>query len=201
MRISRLIILTFGVVSIFSCRQELRTEVTFYDYYNKTEADTTRQGVLIAISHEEYLQYGSPVAYVNIKGDTIIPFGKYAYLGTDTLTHFGNVIEYPKDSSYGRWIAIDRNEKPLYEIVSFDNGPDYFKEGLVRVKRNGKMGFANEFGQVVIPCKYDFVWWFEDGKAKVTYKAREVRDKYDEEHSRIESDDWFYIDQVGKEMK
>ena len=43
-------------------------------------------------------------------------------------------------------------------------------------------------------------WWFKDGKAKVTFDAREIRDKYDD-HTRIESDEWFYIDENGKKIK
>ena len=200
MKTSQLIILAFSLSSIFSCGQKSESEITDYVYYDKSRSDTTNGEILIAVTNEEFLQYGSRVAYLNSKGDTIIPFNKYLYLGTDTLTHFANVIEFPKDSSYGRPIAIDRNQNTLYDIVFFDNGPDYFKEGFVRAKRNGKMGFANEYGQIAIPCKYEFVLWFEDGKAKVTYDAREIRDKYDN-HTRIESDEWFYIDKSGKKIE
>jgi len=79
--------------------------------------------------------------------------------GTDTLEYYANVIEHPNDSIYGRQIAINRNQNILFDVVMFDNGPEPFVEGLTRVLRNGKMGFANKFGQVVIPCKYDFVKW------------------------------------------
>jgi len=200
MKINQLIILVFSLTSIFSCGQKSVIEETDYKYYDKSQLDITTQEILIAVTDEQFLQYGSRVAYVNRKGDTIIPFDKYAYLGTDTLTHYANVIEFLKDSSYGRWIAIDRNQNILYDIVFFDNGPDYFKEGFIRGKRNGKMGFANKYGQIVIPCKYDFVWWFEDGKAQVTYNALEIRDKF-EDPTTIESDEWFYIDKNGNKIK
>lgn len=200
MKISQLIILVLSLVSTFSCGQKSQKEVTNFNYFDKPQSDATTKEPLIAVTDEEYLQYGSRVAYLNTKGDTIIPFDKYAYLGTDTLTHYANVIEFPKDSSYGRWIAIDRNQNTLYDIVSFDNGPDYFYEGLVRAKRNEKMGFADKYGHIAIPCEYDFAWWFEDGKAKVTFDAKEIRDKYDE-HTTIESDEWFYIDKNGKKIK
>jgi len=195
-----LIILAFSIVSTFSsCRQKLKKEVTSFAYFNKPQLDSKTINPLIAVTDEEYLQFGSRVAYLNTKGDTVIPFGKYAFLGTDTLIYYANVIEFLKDSSYGKWIAIDRNQNTLYDIVSFDNGPDYFKEGLGRGIRKRKMGFANEYGQIVIPCKYDFAWWFEDGKAKVTFKARDIGVKYDE-HSIVESDEWFYIDKNGKRV-
>lgn len=200
MKFSQLIILVFSAISIFSCGQKSEKEAINYIYFDKSQTDTIAKDPLIAVTDEEYLQYGSRVAFLNIKGDTIIPFGKYAYLGTDTLIHYANVIEFPKDSSYGRWISIDRNQNTLYDLVSFDNRPDYFHEGLVRAKRNGKMGFADKYGQIIIPCEYDFVWWFEDGKAKVTFDAKEIRAKYDD-HTRIESDEWFYIDKNGNKIK
>lgn len=197
---SQLIILVFSLASIFSCGQKSKKERTDYTYYDKSKSDIETKEPLIAVTDEEFLQYGSRVAYINTKGDTIIPFDKYAYLGTDTFTHFANVLEFRENGSNVRRIAIDRNQNTLYDIVLFDNGPDYFHEGLVRAKRNGKMGFANKYGQIVIPCEYDFVWWFQDGKAKVTYDAREIRDKYDE-HTRIKSDEWFYIDKNGEILK
>ncbi|QNR25511.1 WG repeat-containing protein [Croceimicrobium hydrocarbonivorans] len=200
MKFSQLIILVFSFISTSSCEQKSEKEVTNYTYFNKSSSDSTAKEFLIAVTDEEHLQYGSRVAYLNKKGDTIIPFGKYGYLGTDTLTHYANVFEYPTDTSSGRRIAIDRNQNILYDLVFFDNGPDYFHEGLVRVERNEKMGFANKYGQILIPCDYDFVWWFEKGKAKVTFDAREIRDKYDY-HTRIESEEWFYIDRNGKRIK
>ncbi|MEQ8472598.1 MAG: WG repeat-containing protein [Marinoscillum sp.] len=198
MKSSHLIILALSLVNIFSCQQKMETDHAVFEYHDKSVMDTTANTILIAVTDEDYLQYGSRVAYLNESGDTIIPLDRYAYLGTDTLRHYANVIEYPMDSSYGRWIAIDENQNVLYEIVPFDNGPDYFNEGWVRAKRNDKMGFANEYGQVVIACEYDFAWWFEDGRAKVTFDAREIKDG---DHTRIESDAWFYIDNKGNRIE
>lgn len=55
------------------------------------------------------------------------------------------------------------------------------------------------FGQVVIPCEFDFVKWFENGKAEVTYNAQEYLNL--EDNKRIESDEWFLIDQKGQKLK
>ena len=200
MKLIQLIIFVFSITNVVSCRQQSEKEITNHIYFDNSQTDTTAQEALIAITDEEYLQFGSRVAYLNTKGDTIIPFDKYAYLGTDSLICYANVIEFPNDSSYGRWIAINRNQNTLYDIVPFDNGPDYFHERLVRAKRNGKMGFADKNGQIVIECEYDFAEWFKNGKAKVTYDARVIKDKY-EDHTRIESDEWFYIDKNGKRIK
>lgn len=200
MKTTSSILIALCAVCMLSCKENSAVEVITYEYCNKQDADTLVTAELIAVTDEEFLQLGSRVAYLDIDGDTIIPFGKYAYMGTDTLVHFANVIEHANDGSYGRIIAIDRNQNVLYDIVLFDNGPDYFNEDLVRALRNGKMGFANKYGQIVIPCEYDFAGWFENGKAKVTYDATVTRDKHNERTS-IESDEWFYIDKSGTEIK
>jgi hypothetical protein len=49
--------------------------------------------------------------------------------------------------------------KTLY----FDNGPDYFKEGLARTEWNGKIGFFDEELSIVIEPIYDFAYPFENG--------------------------------------
>ena len=170
-----------------------------YKYYDTQDLDTISSDSLIAVTDEDYLQYGSRVAYVNIKGDTIIPFGHFAYFGTDTMIHFAAVLEHPNDTVFGRRIAIDRNQNILFDIVMFDNGPESFHDGLLRVLRNGKMGYANRFGQIVIPCIYDYAKWFDNGLAEVTFKAKEYIDM--DEHRRVESDEWFKIDKKGNKIE
>lgn len=182
-----------------SCRHYINRKITDYKYYDVPDSDTISSDSLIAITDEEFLQYGSRVAYVNIEGDTLIPFGHFAYFGTDTLVHFATVLEHPNDSAWGRQIAIDKNQNILFDIVMFDNGPEPFNEGLIRVSRNGKMGYANRFGQIVIPCIYDFAKWFDNGQAEVTFKAKEYLDM--EEHRQVESDKWFIIDRQGNKIE
>lgn len=193
------VVYILALVIISSCRQYIEREITDYKYYNVQDSVKFSSDSLIAITDEEYLQYGSRVAYVNLKGDTIIPFGHFAYFGTDTLIHFATVLEHPNDTVFGRQIAIDRNQSILFEIVMFDNGPESFHDGLLRVLRNGKMGYANRFGQVVIPCIYDYAKWFDNGEAEVTFKAKEYIDM--EEHRRVESDEWFKIDKKGNKIE
>ena len=81
----------------------------------------------------------------------------------------------------------------------FDNGPEPFNEGLTRIFRDGKMGYANNYGQVVIPCIYDYAKWFDKGVAEVTFSANIYLDA--EEHRQVESDEWFKIDKKGQPLK
>jgi len=200
MSISNQTLIILGIILLIfsSCREYIKREITHYKYYNVSEVDNLSKDFLIAVTDEEYLEYGSSVAYVDGKGDTIIPLGRYAYFGTDTLVHFANVMLLPTDTCAARQVTIDKNQRILYDIVLFDNGPDPFSEDYVRVLRNGKMGYANEYGQIVIPCIYAFAKQFANGEAKVAFHAKEYMDL--EEHRRVESDEWFTIDRKGNRV-
>lgn len=137
-------------------------------------------------------QLGVPSGYVNQHGDTVIPIGKYQYCFLDTVTTYAIV----GDSSdvYG----IDQKENRLYEVYWFDNGPDDLKYGLFRIIRNGKIGYANQKGQIVIKPQFDCANQFKNGIAKVTFDC--VLQK-DGEYITMQSDNWIYIDKSGKKLK
>ncbi|MBU2912834.1 WG repeat-containing protein [Reichenbachiella agariperforans] len=184
-------------VAMSACREIVEQVQTDSPYVDVT-TDTTTLPMLYAVSDEEYLQYGADVSYVTAAGDTIVPFGHFAYYGTDSFTHVANVILHPNDSTYGRQVGINRYQDILFDLVMYDNGPEPLHDGLLRVLRNGKMGFANEKGQIVIPCIYDYVQRFDGGQAEVTFEATEYYDLDD--HLRVESDTWFDIDRHGKRI-
>ena len=48
---------------------------------------------LTAHTTEPYLEVGVPVCYLNERGDTIVPYGKYRYCQTDTIKKIGFVYE------------------------------------------------------------------------------------------------------------
>lgn len=139
---------------------------------------------------EDYM--GVPSGYVNQQGDTIIPLGKYEYCFTDTLSNFGIVLK--KD---GTCVAIDRNGAEMYEVYWYDNGPDYLSDGLFRMVKNGKIGYAGRDGAIVIPPQFSCADPFENGKARVTFDCVSVPDG---EHTISESSSWFYIDKRGNRM-
>src|SRR6185437_7310384 len=54
----------------------------------------------------------------------------------------------------------------IARTFTFDNGPDYFVDGLERgIGPDGKMGFINHELNFVIPPRFDFVTPFKNGKA------------------------------------
>lgn len=128
--------------------------------------------------------------YVNSRGDTVIAIGKYEYCFTDTLEHMAIVLK-----KSGELMAIDRQERELFEVLWYDNGPDYFADGLIRIKKNGNIGYADEKGRVVIAPQFGCAFPFQNGRARVAMACKTVQEG---EHSRWESEEWFYIDKSGR---
>ena len=134
--------------------------------------------------------------YVNQRGDTIVPYGRYAYSFTDTIVTYGIVMESSESGS--DLVAINQQGQRLYEVYRFDNGPDYVEEGLFRILRNGQTGFADTTGKIVIDPQFGCAYPFSGGKAKVAYDCDLIADG---DHMRMESDSWFYIDKTGQRLK
>lgn len=151
--------------------------------------DTSQNNYLIKVAGNSEWQS----SYRNQAGETIIPAGKYAALLSDTFRTYAMVLH----DSLG-FIVIDRQEKVLYEVFIYDNGPDYPEDGLFRITKNGKIGYADaESYQVVIPPQFDCAFPFENGIAEVSTNCTTVSD---EEHDSWISEDWRFIDREGREV-
>jgi len=96
------------------------------------------------------------------------------------------------------WAYIDRTGKVLVHPFLFDNGPDEFHEGLARCVEDGKVGFFDKHGRIVIPPRFSFAEPFSGGRAKVCFDCVKVSDG---EHSRYEGKRWGWIDRKGREVK
>lgn len=185
------------ITALFACTAEPKTGVAGKAYSDIT--DFSPSDTLFRIFEGEEYEFGSPCGYVNQKGDTIFPIGKYSHCFSDTIRTFGIVVE--EGSSVSDLIGIDPAGNRLYEIYWFDNGPDYVEDGLFRILRNGRMGFADTTGRVVIEPQFACATPFAEGKAKVTFECELVSDSSGDDHRRMESDRWFFVDRGGKEIK
>lgn len=153
---------------------------------------TKERDTLFCINEGQY-EYGASCGFVNKKGDTIIPIGTIEMCFTNTFATFAYVFDKKR---YGnKMVAINRNKEIIFDAYLFDNGPDYISEGMFRIVRNGKIGFANEIGEILIEPKYECAYPFENGKAKVAHDCKTITD--DLEHKSWESSHWFYIDKNG----
>lgn len=76
----------------------------------------------------------------------------------------GHII-FKTDKNKFRTLYYNK-EGHAVEVVFFDNGPDYFQEGLARyIDSNGNMGFIDKKLNVAISAKWKWVSPLKDGKA------------------------------------
>jgi hypothetical protein len=85
------------------------------------------------------------------------------------------------------WLYIDRQGRALMRAFIYDNGPDYFEEGLARFVQDGKIGFMDDSGRVVVPATLDFAFPFKDGQAEVGHDCTTLREH---EHSIVGCKRW-----------
>lgn len=187
-------LLLLSALFLFGCQsptQPTEPEQTYVDLTPSTDTS-----YLIRISEGESYEPGTPCGYVNQQGDTVIPLGKYRICWTDTIRTFGIVTDDRQGDP--KLLAIDRKEQILYEVYFYDNGPDWPEDGLFRILRNGKIGYADEDGFIRIPPQFACAFPFSNGVAKVSLHCELIPDG---EHTRMESDRWFFIDTEGKVVK
>lgn len=154
------------------------------------------EGYLVRVFEGEEYEPGQPCGYADPDGEVVIPIGQYGLCWTDTIRNFG--IVWDEERTDSEFIGIDRQGRKLYEVYFYDNGPDWPSEGLFRIVRNGKIGYADEDGYVRIEPRYECAGQFEDGKAKVALQCDLIEEG---EHTRMESEAWFFIDRTGRRVE
>jgi hypothetical protein len=97
------------------------------------------------------------------------------------------------------WMYVSRTGKVLIKGVPvMDNWADSFHDGLVRIVSNGKYGFANRKGQMVIPPIYDGAMNFENGRAIVCNGCESRSADREGEYHLFAGGTWFRINTKGK---
>jgi len=76
----------------------------------------------------------------------------------------------------------------------FENGADYFSEGLARTISQGKFGYIDRKLTIVIKPEYDFSFPFRNGKAIVCTGCVTVAEG---EHRAVKGGTWGMIDTAG----
>lgn len=113
------------------------------------------------------------------------------HFGTDQLSFFMN-------SGTSRVYYI-RKDGAFRETFWFDNGPDYFQNGLARVIVEGKFGFMDSTLEIRILPQWDFVHPFVDGVALAGFGCTTQR--VDSEHSAVGCDSTLEIDTQGNPVQ
>lgn len=163
---------------------------------------------VLAFSQEkEVLRYfktkESLVGVKNQKGEIVIPaqFKIYSDLKDGEVVE-GETILFDGNKTGGNqeknaWgYVYDRKGDFLYQPFMYDNGPDYFVEGLRRFVKNGKIGFADRNGKVIIEPKHDFVDYFNYGYASFCDGCD--WEKTDDEHKSIVGGKWGMMNARGE---
>lgn len=151
-----------------------------------------------------------PCSYRRVGEREIAPHGACASRAADGTLRIGRRhqrgLDYGSDGLAAVFVektgwAWVRRDGASIEVPAFDNGPDAFSEGLVRVRRGGRIGFADRHFRTVVAPRFDFAWPFEKGRALVCVGcAPESTAPGKEEHASVSGGSWGYIDRSGREV-
>ena len=94
-------------------------------------------------------------------------------------------------------IGIDKNDNKLFEVYWFNNRPDYLEDGLFRIKKGDKVGYAIVNEGIIIEPQFRCANAFENGKAKVTKNCNSISDG---EYTGVENDSSLFVDNTRKKI-
>ena len=96
-------------------------------------------------------------------------------------------------SEYGLFYFMESGK--ARRTISYDNGPDYFQEGLARTSWEGKIGFFDKQLTIVIPPIFDFAFPFQTGFSLV---CNDCRTETDGEYKKVVGGKWGYVGKSGE---
>jgi len=134
-------------------KTKLLTILTFLLLLQTTNCFSQDMYSVVKIKEEGNYKYG---AVLN-DGTVLLP------LEYDYLTYNGLVFIYGQNEKYG---FMDRSGKIITNAI-FEDFAYESSEGLIRVKKNNKWGFVDQFGNTKINFLYTKVCNFYDGLALV----------------------------------
>ena len=98
---------------------------------------------------------------IDNKGNAIVEYGKYESIDD---CHDGMLLAQNEGKRY----MLNKNGEIAFDISGYEECKS-FSEGLCEVKKDGKYGYIDTNGNLVIPCKYTTANAFIEGKAIVDY--------------------------------
>ena len=97
-----------------------------------------------------------------------------------------------------QWFYRHRNGR-MVEVLTYDNGPDPFAEGLARGRIGGDLVYVDRDLTVKIRAPYTFGFPFKNGRADVCIGCVSVPVDGGE-HSFMRAGKWGVIDKTGREI-
>ena len=127
------------------------------------EADDFSEGLAAVHKYDEtvYSMYG-PVpsqksGFINTKGDVVIPF-KFKWQ-MNSLKFSEGLCAIGTRNNDRMMYETDRNSfintKGEVVISGLFTDAEPFENGVSRIKKDGKYGYINKQGEIIIPCQYD----------------------------------------------
>lgn len=68
------------------------------------------------------------------------------------------LLYFKKNNKFGFWDVNGQRSSELYDWIETDDLLDSGLSRLIKTRLNGKFGFIDCFGQVIIPCSYDEIF-------------------------------------------
>lgn len=100
------------------------------------------------------------------------------------------VAEAVQDKSFGYFNC----KGTFFEVVNIDTAPDRFREGLVRIRANDRIGYANLLGETVIAPRFEDAEGFCRGVARIGERCTA---KKEGEYTMVNCRKTRYIDTAG----
>ena len=148
-----------------------------------------------------FISKDSLLGVKNNKGKIIIPAiseNFYEHKNHELIKDNLIYMYTAKNEEPHSWEAVyDRTGKFLFAPFVFDNGPDGISEGLMRFVKNGKIGFVNRIGKIIIEAKYDYADYFDYGIAQYCNGCVWINQ---DEHSFVRGGNWGFINKRGEEI-
>ena len=99
----------------------------------------------------------------------------------------------------GQWFYVNRGGKAI-RVFTFDNGPDYFSEGLTRSETENKITFFSSALQPILVTPYTWASPFVKGCSVVCVGCRSVPMHAGSEYQTMKGGRWGIIDRSGREV-
>lgn len=181
-------------------KEEKDHKIFEYKHHHREYSDVIIQDssqYLFPVSKDSLIRYDTDIAFLNQNKDTVIQFGlhKLYFEKFDTLYNYIIV-----ESNTG-FVGLNLKGEIIFDAYTYgDFQLDDYSDGLCRIHRNGKIGYINKVGEIVIPCIYECADYFENGKARVALKCVHLANKITGDFEKNISDEWFYINKKGERI-
>lgn len=147
-------------------------ELYFFDSEKTTgpvELPEIFKGALVPISDKKWTYYGDGneigYYYIDSNGNKVEQYGCCVGI-------FANGYYAAAEDYMGKKLTLieAKTGEPICDFMYDD--VQYFEEGYCAVKRNGKWGFINQYGEEVVSCCFDCVSSVYQGKAAVMLNGK-----------------------------